>query len=258
MMRTKIVAGNWKMNQLYQDGILLAGEILAGMHKGIATRSGIQPLVVLAPPFHLLKGVAEITAKAVGIYTAAQNAGSEKSGAFTGEVSPAMVASTGASWVILGHSERRTLFGEKDELLARKLDLSLDASLTPIFCVGELLNQRLDNVHFEVVKQQLLKGVFHLDADRMKKIVIAYEPVWAIGTGHTASPEQAAEMHSFIRVCIQEKYGSEVSDVVPVLYGGSCKPDNAAELFAIPDVDGGLIGGASLKASDFLAIIKSI
>lgn len=258
MTRTKIVAGNWKLHKRYEEGIELAEEICSAASVGITTRSGEIPQVVLAPPYHLLKGVADITAHNPGVYTAAQNAASEVTGAFTGEVSAQMVASTGATFVIIGHSERRTLFGEDDALLSRKLILSLEAGLTPIFCIGELLEQRLSNAHFEVVLQQLNAAVFGLDAEAISKIVIAYEPVWAIGTGHTATPEQAQEMHAFIRGCFAERYGSAAAGHLTVLYGGSCKPDNAADLFSQPDVDGGLIGGASLKASDFLAIVKAV
>lgn len=258
MTRRKIVAGNWKLHKCYYEGIELAEEICRAASDGIVTHSGEIPQVVLAPPYHLLKGIADITADLPGVYTAAQNAAAEVSGAFTGEVSAQMIASTGATFVIIGHSERRTIFGEDDALLFRKLTLSLEAGLTPIFCIGELLEQRLSNAHFDVVLQQLKAGVFGLEAEAISKIVIAYEPVWAIGTGHTATPDQAQEMHAFIRGCFSERYGSAAANQLTILYGGSCKPDNAAELFSQPDVDGGLIGGASLKASDFLAIVKSV
>ncbi|HRZ42156.1 MAG TPA: triose-phosphate isomerase [Bacteroidales bacterium] len=258
MTRTKIVAGNWKLHKLYHEGIDLAEEICSSMAAGIRTRSGEIPKVVLAPPYHLLNAVAGITAGVTGVYTAAQNAAAEISGAFTGEVSAQMIASAGAGYVIIGHSERRTLFGEDDAVLSRKLVLSLEAGLIPIYCIGEVLAQRLANAHFEVVLQQLKSGVFHLEEEAVARIVIAYEPVWAIGTGHTATPDQAEEMHAFIRRCFAERYHQAVADNLTILYGGSCKPDNAAELFSQPDVDGGLIGGASLKAADFLAIVKSV
>lgn len=258
MIRKKIVAGNWKMNKLFAEGETLAKEVTQAVKKGIQTRSSIAPLVVLAPPYFLLKAVADITAGTQGIFTSAQNAASEEAGAFTGEVSAAMIASAGASFAIVGHSERRTLFGEEDAILAQKVNQCLKNKLTPIFCVGELLQQRLDGEYFQVVKKQLEAGLFHLDASAIIQIVIAYEPVWAIGTGHTATSGQAQEMHLFIRETLKEHYSKQVSDQISILYGGSCKPDNATELFSMPDVDGGLIGGASLKASDFMAIVQSL
>jgi triosephosphate isomerase len=166
-----------------------------------------------------------------------------------------MVKSTGADYVILGHSERRAYYGETDEILKDKVNLALENDLTPIFCIGEVLEEREADKHFDVVKSQIENGLYHLSADEFSKIVLAYEPVWAIGTGKTASPEQAQEMHAFIRKTLAEKYGEEAADNTSILYGGSCKPSNAKELFSNPDVDGGLIGGASLKAEDFQGII---
>lgn len=246
------------MNKLYDEGIALAKDVCSAIDKGVVTNSGIKPLVILAPPYYLLHELAQITGNVNDVTVAAQNVASEYSGAYTGEVSAAMIASAGVTHVIIGHSERRTLFGETDSLLKMKVDQALENDLNPIFCVGEMLEQRLGNKHFEVVLRQLQDGLFHIHNDMAEKLVIAYEPVWAIGTGHNASPEQANEMHSFIRKAVAENFGDKLAENIPLLYGGSCKPDNAASLFSLPDVDGGLIGGASLKAADFVAIIESI
>jgi triosephosphate isomerase len=248
-MRQKIVAGNWKMNTTLQDGIKLAQEVeslAAGVSNGAK--------IVLCTPFIHLTEVKKVLKKAA---LGAQNCASEVSGAYTGEVSAAMVKSTGAEYVILGHSERRAYYHEDDALLYKKVQLALANGLTPIFCVGELLSERETNKHFEVVKSQLEKGLFGLSTDDFKKIVIAYEPVWAIGTGKTATSDQAQEIHKFIRDTLAAKYGKAIADETPILYGGSCKPSNAKELFANPDVDGGLIGGAALVASDFLGIVTA-
>jgi len=258
MSRRQIVAGNWKMNKLYEEGITLAGDISSAIKSGVETISGKKPLVILAPPYYLLRDIVQITKDVKDVSVAAQNVASESSGAFTGEVSAAMIASAGATHVIIGHSERRTLFGETDTMLMKKVDQAMANGLAPIFCVGEMLEQRLENMHFEVVLEQLQKGIFHINKDLAEKLIVAYEPVWAIGTGHNATPEQAGEMHAFIRKSIAERYGNTLADNIPLLYGGSCKPDNAASLFSLPDVDGGLIGGASLNAADFVAIIESI
>lgn len=248
-MRQKIVAGNWKMNTTLQDGIKLAQEVeslAAGVNNGAK--------IVLCTPFIHLTEVKKVLKKAA---LGAQNCASEVSGAYTGEVSAAMVKSTGAEYVILGHSERRAYYHEDDTLLYKKTQLALANGLTPIFCVGELLSERESNKHFDVVKSQLEKGLFGLSADDFKKIVIAYEPVWAIGTGKTATSDQAQEIHKFIRDTLAAKYGKAIADETSILYGGSCKPSNAKELFANPDVDGGLIGGAALVASDFLGIVTA-
>lgn len=213
--------------------------------------------VILAPPFPFLLSVSSIAEKH-DMEVAAQNCASHHSGAFTGEVSVAMIKSTGASYVIIGHSERRVLFNESHELLKQKVELVLEHELQPIFCCGELIDDRNHLRHHKVVEHQLWHSLFHLDAEQIKKCVIAYEPVWAIGTGLTATPEQAQEMHQFIRGLIAEKYSAETSDDISILYGGSCNENNAAELFALPDVDGGLIGGASLKADSFLKIVKAM
>lgn len=248
-MRQKIVAGNWKMNTTLQDGIKLAQEVeslAAGVNNGAK--------IVLCTPFIHLTEVKKVLKKAA---LGAQNCASEVSGAYTGEVSAAMVKSTGAEYVILGHSERRAYYHEDDALLYKKTQLALANGLTPIFCVGELLSERESNKHFDVVKSQLEKGLFGLSADDFKKIVIAYEPVWAIGTGKTATSDQAQEIHKFIRDTLAAKYGKAIADETSILYGGSCKPSNAKELFSNPDVDGGLIGGAALVASDFLGIVTA-
>jgi triosephosphate isomerase len=187
----------------------------------------------------------------------AQNCASEVSGAFTGEVSASMIKSTGAEYVIIGHSERRSYYHEDDALLNKKVLLALANGLTPIFCIGEVLAERESNKHFDVVKTQLEKGLFSLTSDDFKKIVLAYEPVWAIGTGKTATSDQAQEIHKFIRDTVAAKYGKEIAEGVSILYGGSCKASNAKELFANPDVDGGLIGGAALVAADFQGIITA-
>ena len=198
---------------------------------------------------------AEIDKNLLGL--GAENCADHVSGAYTGEVSAAMVASTGANYVILGHSERRQYYCETSETLKTKIGLALENGLTPIFCIGEVLEQREEGVHFDVVKSQIEDALFELSAEDFGKIILAYEPVWAIGTGKTATDEQAQEMHAFIRRVIADKYGKDVADNTSILYGGSCKPSNAAQLFAKPDVDGGLIGGASLKADSFIDIVKA-
>lgn len=250
-MRKNIVAGNWKMNKTLMEGIELAQELNA-----ILADNKPNCDVVIGTPFIHLSEVAKVVNKDV-IGVSAQNCANKESGAYTGETSAAMVKSTGADYVILGHSERRAYYGETDELLATKVNLALENGLTPIFCIGEVLEERESETHFEVVKSQIEKGLFHLSEADFSKVVLAYEPVWAIGTGKTASPEQAQEMHAFIRKTLVEKYGAQIADDTSVLYGGSCKPSNAKELFSNPDVDGGLIGGASLKAEDFYGIISA-
>jgi triosephosphate isomerase len=251
-MRKKIVAGNWKMNLDYNEGLGLFSEII-NMVKDEVT--GTQEAVVCSPfiHFHSLVQMAKGYNKvAVG----AQNAHQAESGAYTGEISAKMVKSVGATYVILGHSERRQYFGETNELLAKKTDTVLAHDLRPIFCIGETLQERESNQYFDVIKTQLVEGVFHLDEAQFAKVVLAYEPVWAIGTGVTASSAQAQEIHAFIRIEIAAKYGQEIANNTTILYGGSCNPKNAPELFAQPDIDGGLIGGASLKSRDFIDIVK--
>ncbi len=248
-MRKKIVAGNWKMNNILQEGIQLAKDVCSS---NIPTNVK----VVLGTPFiHLTEVVKVTTGSQVAV--SAQNCADKASGAYTGEVSAAMIKSTGAEYVILGHSERRAYYGETNETLAEKVKLALENGLIPVFCIGEVLDERESGVLFDVIKEQLQKGLFFLSQEQFKKIVIAYEPIWAIGTGKVATPDQAQEMHKFIRDQIALKYGNEIAQDTTILYGGSCKASNAAELFANPDVDGGLIGGASLKADEFLGIVNA-
>ena len=250
-MRKNIVAGNWKMNTTLQEGVALAKEINEAL-KGVETKCD----VVIATPFiHLVSVVDAVDAARIGV--GAENCADKAEGAYTGEVSAAMVASTGAKYVILGHSERRAYYHETAEILKDKVVLALANGLTPIFCVGEVLEEREAEKHFEVVAAQIKDSLFDLSAEDFAKIVIAYEPVWAIGTGKTATADQAQEIHAFIRQTIAEKYGSEIADNTSILYGGSCKPSNAGEIFAKPDVDGGLIGGAALKADSFMGIITA-
>ena len=252
-MRKKIVAGNWKMNLDLKAGVALAKSVVDYyVNKGPQKAE-----VVLCPPFIHLSSLENIV-KGSKIAYGAQNCSSETSGAFTGEVSCEMIKSTGAQYVIIGHSERRTYFKEGDALLNKKTKLAVAAGLKVIFCCGELLPERESGKHFEVVKGQLEDGLINLVELDLENITIAYEPVWAIGTGLTATPVQAQEMHKYIRDLIDNKYGTSVAGRTSVLYGGSCKPSNAAEIFAMPDVDGGLIGGASLKGEDFCAIADAI
>jgi len=252
VMRKKIVAGNWKMNNSLQEGIELAKEI-----NGLVESTDIKDVqVIIGAPFvHLTELNKAITNNKIRI--SAQNCADEKSGAYTGEISASMVESTGTECVILGHSERRSYYGETSETLVKKTNLCLENKLTPIFCIGEVLEERESEKHFDVVKSQIADGLFHLSAEDFGKVILAYEPVWAIGTGVTASADQAQEMHAFIRKTLVEKYGQEVADNCSILYGGSCKPSNAKELFSNEDVDGGLIGGASLVAEDFMGIVTA-
>lgn len=249
-MRTNIVAGNWKMNTTIQEGIQLADD-LVNLLKGTTVNCDV---VICTPFTHLcvVAGILEGSIVALG----AENCARHDKGAYTGEVSASMVSSTGAQYVILGHSERRQYFGENNEELAEKIRLALDNNLTPIFCVGEVLEQRENGTFNQVVASQL-EPLMNLAKEDFEKVVIAYEPVWAIGTGKTATADQAQDMHAFIRGEISNKFGSEVAENTSILYGGSCKPGNARELFAKPDVDGGLIGGAALKAADFMGIIEA-
>ncbi|WP_164108341.1 MULTISPECIES: triose-phosphate isomerase [Sphingobacterium] len=251
-MRKKIVAGNWKMNLGYEDGLSLFSEIVNMVKDEVI---GDQEVVVCSPFIHL-SSIAKLGAAVTNVSIGAQNVHQAESGAFTGEISASQVKSVGASYVILGHSERRAYFGETDALLAEKVNVTLKHDLKPIFCIGETKEERESNRFFEVIKTQLDQGVFHLSADEFAKIVLAYEPVWAIGTGLTASPEQAQEVHAYIREVIANRYDATVADNTTILYGGSANPSNAATLFAQKDIDGGLIGGASLKSRDFLEIVK--
>ena len=248
-MRKKIVAGNWKCNTTLQEGVALAKEV-----NSIVKTSDVQ--VILGTPFiHLTEVVKLVDNKAIAV--AAQNCAAEPKGAFTGEVSAAMVKSTGAQYVILGHSERRGYYGETSEILNKKLALALENGLTPIYCCGEALEVREAGKQNEFVINQLNETIFKLSADDFKKLVIAYEPIWAIGTGKTATSEQAEDMLKTIREAIAAKYGKAIADETSILYGGSCNAKNAKELFAKPNIDGGLIGGASLKAEDFNTIVMS-
>jgi triosephosphate isomerase len=252
-MRKKIVAGNWKMNMDLEEGLRFAKSV----DKYFREKPSVKAEVILCTPFIHLAGVSEIL-KGGRVAVGAQNCASEPSGAYTGEVSPIMIKSTGAGYVIIGHSERRTYYHEDDRLLNRKTLLALNSGLKVIFCCGEVKEEREEKKHLIVVRRQLEEGLFTLGADEMENIVIAYEPVWAIGTGLTATPEQAQEMHHYIRGLVSTRYGSKIADDTAILYGGSCKPSNAAEIFSKPDVDGGLIGGASLKKEDFAAIVEAV
>lgn len=251
-MRKNIVAGNWKMNLDYETGVSLFSEIVNMVKDEVI---GQQEVVVCSPFIHL-STISKLAEGTKNVHIGAQNVHQAESGAYTGEVSASQVKSLGVEYVILGHSERRAYFGETDQLLAEKVNTTLKNNLKPIFCIGETKEERESGKFFDVIKTQLENGVFHLSAEEFAKVVLAYEPVWAIGTGLTASPEQAQEVHAFIRETIAAKYGQEVADNTTILYGGSCNPSNAATLFAQPDIDGGLIGGASLKSRDFLEIVK--
>ncbi len=251
-MRKKIVAGNWKMNLDYEEGLSLFSEVVNIVNDEITG----QQLVIVCSPFIHLYSLARLAKSSTKVSIGAQNAHQAESGAYTGEISAKMIKSTGAEYVILGHSERRQYFSETNELLAKKVDTVLKHALKPIFCIGETLEEREGGIHFDVIKKQITEGVFHLDAEHFAQLVIAYEPVWAIGTGVTASSAQAQEIHLFIRSEIAAKYGKDVADSTTILYGGSCNPKNARELFGQPDIDGGLIGGASLKSRDFVDIAK--
>ncbi|TFG73575.1 MAG: triose-phosphate isomerase [Flavobacteriales bacterium] len=249
-MRSKIVAGNWKMNKNAMETATLLKEISGKLPDAKAE-------VMVAPAFvNLAEAVKQLKGSKISVI--AQNMHFAESGAFTGEISADMLLSIGIDTAIIGHSERRAFFHETDEILAEKVVAALAKKMRVMFCFGEELNERKSGQHFTVVKNQLKNALFSLDDGAWKHIILAYEPVWAIGTGETASPEQAQEMHAFIRNTIAGAYNSTIADEVSILYGGSVKPSNAAEIFSKPDVDGGLIGGASLVADDFLAIVKAI
>lgn len=250
-MRKKIVAGNWKMNTTLNEGIGLAKDVNEAL-KGVEPKCEV---IICVPFTHLASVNGVINQEKLGL--GAENCADHKSGAYTGEVSAAMVASTGAKYVILGHSERRQYYGETSETLRSKVALAFENGLTPIFCIGEVLAERENGTHFDVVKAQIEEGLFNLSAEDFGKVILAYEPVWAIGTGKTATDDQAEEMHAFIRNVIAEKYGKDVAENTSILYGGSCKPTNAEALFAKPNVDGGLIGGAALDAQSFMGIVTA-
>ena len=250
-MRKKIVAGNWKMNTSVAEGVELAKGIVAKVNdisKGVS--------LIVAPPFTHLVSVAEVL-KDSPVALSAQNCADQPKGAFTGEVSAEMLKGIGCAYTILGHSERREYYGENSEKLVKKIALAFENGLKVIYCVGEKLEDRNEGCHFDVVSAQLSEVLFDLDPAKMKHIIIAYEPVWAIGTGVTATAEQAQEMHAYIRNTLSAHFGEKLAEEITILYGGSCKPSNAKELFACSDIDGGLIGGASLKADDFIAIAQA-
>jgi triosephosphate isomerase (TIM) len=249
-MRQKIIAGNWKMNLTLTQAIKLAADIKAA-------ESTYRHQVILCPAFPYLSALQHVL-DGSAIKLGAQNCADRENGAFTGEVSAPMLESMSVPYVIVGHSERRIYYHESHEVLKEKMDLSLRYSLLPIFCCGETKEIRIDEKQEAFVLKQLEESLFHLNEDDIKKVVIAYEPVWAIGTGLNASPQQAQDMHHFIRLKVNERYGAAVASQIAILYGGSVKPDNAAELFSQPDVDGGLVGGASLKADDFIKIIQAV
>ena len=251
-MRKNIVAGNWKMNTTVAEGVQLAKEV----NEAVAAAGELKCDVVIGVPFTHLTAVKDvIDIEKVGL--SAENCANKEKGAYTGEVSAAMVASTGANYVILGHSERREYYNETPETLKEKMDLALANGLKIIFCCGESLELRNAGTYEEFIKAELKDSLFHLSAEEFANIVIAYEPIWAIGTGVTATSDQAEEVHAFIRSFLAEKYGETVANDTTILYGGSCKPTNAPELFAKPNIDGGLIGGASLKAADFMGIVTA-
>ena len=253
-MRKNIVAGNWKMNTTLQDGQALISEIVH-MVQDEVTGSAVE--VVVCPPFPFLSAIGKQLPAGGRFHLGAQNCHQKESGAFTGEVSAKMLQSVGCEYVILGHSERRQYFREDDELLSQKLKAALAAGLKPIFCVGESLETREQDETFSFISKQLQDGLFHLSNEEFDQVVVAYEPIWAIGTGKTATSAQAQEVHAFIREQIARAYDAEAALNTSILYGGSANAQNARELFSQPDVDGGLIGGASLKSRDFTEIIKS-
>ena len=249
-MRKKIVAGNWKMNKSWPEAQALVHALI---EKKALIPAGVQ--VIIAPPAPYLQPLSVTAAPAIAV--AAQNCSQHDSGAYTGEISSAMLASMQVNFCIIGHSERRQFYGESNEIIRTKVDACLRNAITPIFCCGELLAERNAGEHFNTVAAQVKDALFHLSAEDVSKVVIAYEPVWAIGTGVTASNEQAEEMHAFIRAFVSKNYNQDVADSISILYGGSVNAANAAELFACPNVDGGLVGGASLKADDFMTIIQA-
>ncbi len=250
-MRKKIVAGNWKMNKNSEETEDLINELIAK----IPTDCDAE--VIIAPTFvNLASAVDHLEFTNIGV--AAQNMHASENGAFTGEISADMLKSIGVNIVILGHSERRAIFHETDSMISFKVDTALRHEMKVIFCFGEELKDRQNKQHFNIVENQLRDGLFQIEKSAWANIILAYEPVWAIGTGETASPEQAQEMHEFIRETVLKTFGSEIAENVSILYGGSVKPDNAKEIFSKPDVDGGLIGGAALKSDDFVAIVLAV
>jgi triosephosphate isomerase len=253
-MRKKIVAGNWKMNKSFEEGMGLVTEI-AGMIKD-EYRGSCE--VVIIPPFIHINAVSRMVAEHTNLFSGAQNCSNHESGAYTGEISASMIKSCGASYVIIGHSERRQYFNEHNDWLAQKVNAALKNGLAPIYCCGETLEEREANKHFDVLRTQVSEGLFHLSAEEFASVVIAYEPVWAIGTGKTATTEQAQEVHAFIRNLVKEKYDATTADHLTIQYGGSVKAENAAELFSAPDIDGALVGGAALQSRSFADIVKAM
>ena len=253
-MRKKIIAGNWKMNKTFEEGMGLVTEI-TGMVKDEYQGSA---QVVIIPPFVHINAVSRMVAESASLFSGAQNCSNHESGAYTGEVSAAMIKSCGAQFVIVGHSERRQYFNEHNDWLARKVDVVIKNGLTAIYCCGETLDEREANKHFDVLKSQISEGLFHLSVEQFAQVVIAYEPVWAIGTGKTASTAQAQEVHAFIRNLVKEQFGAATAENLTIQYGGSVKADNAAELFAAPDIDGALVGGAALQSRSFVDIVKAM
>lgn len=253
-MRKKIIAGNWKMNKTLEEGMGLVSEIsnmLKDEYKGSAE-------VVLIPPFTYINSVSKLIAENPRLKSGAQNCSNHKSGAFTGEISADMIKSCGATYVIIGHSERRQFFAEHNNWLAKKVDAVLMAGLIPIYCCGETLEERDSATHFEILNAQINEGLFHLSSEQLSHVVIAYEPIWAIGTGKTASTAQAQEIHAYIRNLIVLKYDHDTAQNITIQYGGSVKPENAAELFLSPDIDGALVGGAALQSRSFVDIVKAM
>ena len=251
-MRRNIVAGNWKSNELFSQ----ADELINDIAEGLREFDNTDVDVIVCPPCPYLELVGDAS-EDVEFFVGAQNVSKFDNGAFTGEVSAKMLQSMNIDYCIVGHSERRKYFNETNQDVAEKVNKLLEADINPIVCVGESLEQREAGTHFELIRSQVSEGLFHLDCEQIKRTVIAYEPVWAIGTGKTATKEQAQEVHAFIRAMLAEKYSDDVAQEVSILYGGSCNAKNARELFAQTDVDGGLIGGASLKAADFIEIARS-
>lgn len=253
-MRNIIIAGNWKMNTTPIEGVALVSEVLDQIKNEDLTGKKI----VFGAPMVSITSVASIVGDTSNVHVASQNISSFEKGAYTGETSAEMLEAAGASMAIIGHSERREYFLEGNKVLSEKVNKALSRNLVPIYCCGEVLEDRKNGSYEKVLKEQIEEGLFHLSKEEMGKVVIAYEPVWAIGTGETATPEQAQEAHEFIRGLVVSKYGADVAESISILYGGSMKPGNAKELIGMKDIDGGLIGGASLKAEDFVNIIKSV
>tara|TARA_B100000902_G_scaffold221471_1_gene210410 strand:+ start:36187 stop:36942 length:756 start_codon:yes stop_codon:yes gene_type:complete len=250
-MRKRIVTGNWKMNLNYKEALSLVTDVIDNIPKN----TNIE--VIFAPSYLYLSEISNMCRALDNIKIAAQDCSVEGIGAFTGDVSASMILSVNADYVIIGHSERRKYYNESNVFLKNKVNRVLDSNLGIIFCCGESIIQRENNEHFDLIESQLNESLFHLSRDEFKNIIIAYEPIWAIGTGVNATAEQAQEIHKFIRRMIKDRYGSDISEEVSVLYGGSCNPSNAKDLFNKDDIDGGLIGGASLQSQNFLSIINS-